>query len=352
MEILNLGVNNMNKYEKVNKLFKISICAIVALFNVYIYTCSGSTIKVVSFIYGLIMIFLFFIYEKFLDKYIHNILNNVSNMIEMLIRMDDSTDLKVYSDCKDTLFSKLQMEIIKLSRMLKNQNENLQKEKDDIKSLISDISHQLKTPLSNLKLYNELTEDESLTREEELRFKKIISFSVDKLIFLVESFIKMSRLDSNIIKLKQEEASLNETVKMAINNVSSKAIRKCINIHFEQKDIAVIYHDKNWTCEAIFNIIENAVKYSKENSNITVTIEKYSVFCRIDIKNIGTEIKEEEMGKIFNRFYRGEHSNNVEGVGLGLYLSRKIISMEDGYIKVSSIDKETVFSIFLPLNKF
>ena len=127
-----------------------------------------------------------------------------------------------------------------------------------------------------------------------------------------------------------------------------KAKNKNINIEFNTENKIEIKYDKKWTTEAIFNIVENAVKYSPNNSEISINIEKYEMFARIDIKDSGVGISEEEIPKIFRRFYRGINVLNEEGIGIGLYLSREIITKQNGYIKVSSSQKGSIFSIFLP----
>ena len=126
--------------------------------------------------------------------------------------------------------------------------------------------------------------------------------SLDKLCFLVESMIKMSRLESSIINLHKRPSEIN--------------------------------YDEKWTTEAIFNIIENAIKYSHKDSTIFINVEKYEIFTRIDIKDEGIGISEEEIPKIFKRFYRGSNVLNEEGIGIGLYLSREIVTKQGGYIKV------------------
>ena len=166
--------------------------------------------------------------------------------------------------------------------------------------------------------------------------------------FFVESMIKMSRLESSVINLHKTKCDINESILDAITSVYKKAKNKNINIEFKAENKIEIKYDKKWTTEAIFNIVENAVKYSPNNSKISINIEKYEMFARIDIKDSGVGISEEEIPKIFRRFYRGINVLNEEGIGIGLYLSREIITKQNGYIKVSSSQKGSIFSIFLP----
>ncbi len=256
---------------------------------------------------------------------------------------------EVFSVLNDDMLSKLQSQVIKLTNILKAQNRRIKYERDEIKSLISDISHQLKTPLSNLKLYYEILQDTSISKEEYDEFNFNMKSQIEKLSFLLESMIKMSRLESGIIKLTTNKASINNVCLIAIKQVYKKAKDKNIEIKFNVAEDIVLNIDKNWTTEAIFNIIDNAVKYTNNSGTIVVDSIKYEIFARIDIKDNGIGIDEKEINSIFKRFYRGEGSENEEGVGIGLYLSRQIIEKQSGYIKVKSKPlKGSIFSIFIP----
>ncbi|MEW9078857.1 sensor histidine kinase [Terrisporobacter glycolicus] len=333
------------KFDRKNPAFKICLIIICLIFNMLIGFLSKSfKITLIVLVFNLIIIFMFFIYERMFQNYMKDILIKLS---DMLATISDMRETEVFSMIDDSLFSKLQHQTLRLTNILKTQNNKIENDKNEIKSLISDIAHQLKTPLTNMKMYSEFLQDEDLTEEERQEFNEIIILSLDKLCFLVESMIKMSRLESSVISINQKYEDLNDTILMAITQLYKKAEIKNIAIDFRQKDKVNLYHDKKWTCEAIFNIIENAIKYSKENSKITITIQKYEMFTRIDIEDNGIGIKEEEIPKIFSRFYRGQNVQDKEGIGIGLYLSRQIITKQDGYIKVKSQDTGSTFSVFM-----
>ncbi|WP_018592890.1 sensor histidine kinase [Terrisporobacter glycolicus] len=333
------------KFDRKNTAFKICLIIICLIFNMLIGFLSKSfKITLIVLVFNLIIIFMFFIYERMFQNYMKDILIKLS---DMLATISDMRETEVFSMIDDSLFSKLQHQTLRLTNILKTQNNKIENDKNEIKSLISDIAHQLKTPLTNMKMYSEFLQDEDLTEEERQEFNEIIILSLDKLCFLVESMIKMSRLESSVISINQKYEDLNDTILMAITQLYKKAEIKNIAIDFRQKDKVNLYHDKKWTCEAIFNIIENAIKYSKENSKITITIQKYEMFTRIDIEDNGIGIKEEEIPKIFSRFYRGQNVQDKEGIGIGLYLSRQIITKQDGYIKVKSQDTGSTFSVFM-----
>lgn len=342
----NYNDNILIDFNKCNTFFKIIIITLCIIFNISILLVSKD-LKIIYICVGFTAIILlgYYIYEKLFENYLSNILIKLS---DMLATISDMRENEEFPQIDDSLFSKLQYQTIKLTKLLKSQNLKIEQDKEEIKYLISDISHQLKTPLANMKMYSEFLQDEDITKEEREEFNKVIMTSLDKLCFLVESMIKMSRLESCIINLRPQKLSINETIISAITQLRKKAEMKNININFHFEKDTLLIHDKNWTMEAIFNIIENAIKYSPRESEINISVENYEMFTKIDIKDEGIGIKEEEIPKIFSRFYRGENTYEEEGIGIGLYLSREIITKEDGYIKVSSNSKGNIFSVFLP----
>lgn len=333
-------------FNKINNIYKFIIILITIILNIWIYlNLKNLNISLLLLIFSMFILVMFFIQERRYENYIKCSLLDLSDMLQTIIEMKDK---EIFSTMEDTIFSKLQYQTIKLTNILNAKNEQMETERNEIKALVSDIAHQLKTPLTNLKIYEEFFKDESLTVEERKEFSEIMTISLDRLTFLVESMIKMSRLEGNVINLRIEKNYLNDTVILAISQVQKKAREKNINIEFIQIDKVEIIHDKNWISEAIFNILENGVKYTKENGEIKVTIQSYEMFVRIDIEDNGIGIKEEEIPKIFMRFYRGNNVGSTEGIGIGLYLTRTIISKHGGYIQVSSNKNGSIFSVFLP----
>lgn len=301
--------------------------------------CIIFTVLLVGMITALILL---------LQREIKSVLVRLSDMVASLI---DMRETEVFSVLNDDLLSKLQSQVLKLSRMLKLQNTKLLNEKNEIKSLISDISHQLKNPLANLKIYVSLIMDEDIEPLMRMEYLKNIDNQLDKLNWLMESMIKMTRLESGIIQLICEENSLNDVLMTSLKQIYQKALKKNIDIKFipSEKDIRLSI-DLRWTAEAITNILDNCVKYTQESGKIKIQVHKYELFARIDIEDNGTGFDEQEVNDIFKRFYRGKNSNGIDGVGIGLYLTREIISMQDGYIKaMSESGKGSTFSVFLPL---
>lgn len=332
------------EFNKISKVFRFCVIFLVIALSILVYFLEGNLfISIVIVGISFFIVVEFFLYEKLYKRHMESNFKKLSNMLTSIIDMQEE---EIFSTVEDSILGKLQFQTNKLINILKNQNKRIENEKNEIKSLISDIAHQLKTPLTNLRMYGEFLQDENLSEDERKEFNEIILLSLNRLSFLIESMIKMSRLESGVIQLKPELAPLNETLFNALKNVQKKAKDKNINIEIQKLEQVNIIHDKKWTSEAIFNVIENAVKYTKSNGMIRIKIINYEIFSRMDIEDNGMGISEEELPKIFTRFYRGQNVTEEEGIGIGLYLTREIISRQGGYIKVSSNEKGTIFSLF------
>lgn len=281
-------------------------------------------------------------------KISNNIKNALINLNETILSFINNKPEQRFSVSEDTLLSKFQFQLFRLYDILKYHQQTEKKLHTQMSRVIADISHQINTPLTNLKLYSEFLNNENLHYEKQIKFIKNIQTQTEKIEWLVKNIIKMSRLESGIIKLNFTYNSLSQTVINAVDEISLKAEAKSIDIVFESSQDIFLYFDKKWTEEAVFNILDNAVKYSSNNSKITIKLSKYELFSRIDIVDKGMGIKREDINKIFQRFYRGYNSSNEDGFGLGLYLSREIVKKHGGYIKVKSeLGKGSMFSIFI-----
>lgn len=223
--------------------------------------------------------------------------------------------------------------------------QNVASEKDRIKSLIGDISHQTKTPIANLLLYTELLEEETLPPQAQ-EYAHTLHAQAAKLQFLIDSLVKLSRLENGILTLSPSLRNLQPLLQSAVRQFSSKAQSKGLQLILQDTSVQAML-DEKWTAEAVCNLLDNAIKYT-DTGSITVSVTAYQLFARIDIADTGRGIPESEQAKIFSRFYRSE--SDGEGVGVGLYLAREIVSREGGFIRVSSQPgRGSVFSVFLPL---
>ncbi len=223
-------------------------------------------------------------------------------------------------------------------------------EKDKIKTLIADISHQTKTPIANLLLYSELLLEEELP-DSARSSAEALHDQTEKLRFLIDSLVKLSRLENGILSLSPENAAIQPILLTICSQYLPKAEAKGLSLHMSDTDAYAVL-DAKWTAEAIGNIVDNAIKYT-EQGGITISVTEYEIFARIDIADTGIGISEEELPKIFTRFFRSENVKTFDGVGIGLYLARKIISEQNGYIKVTSHPGEgSCFSVFLPKESY
>ena len=253
----------------------------------------------------------------------------------------------------ETRFSRLETKLEEYLSSASISAQNVKNEKDKLKELISDISHQTKTPIANLVLYGELLEGSELTPEQKSNVNAILT-QTEKLRFLIDSLVKLSRLESGIIQLDRKSTELFPILQNVVEQVRERAAAKGLTLTLNETS-ATATIDSKWTQEAIFNIADNAVKYTDKGS-ITISAIEFDMFVRVDISDTGKGIPEEDQAKIFGRFYRGSATKSEEGVGIGLHLAREIVSGQGGYIKVKSnpvqnaaaTEPVTTFSIFLP----
>ncbi len=276
------------------------------------------------------------------------ILDKLSLTVQSLI---DGQDEEHFPVSEDNLLSKLQDQVLKLSGILRMQKLRYKEEGEGMKSLITDITHQLRTPLANLNMYNGMLADEALPPDKRAEFARIARDQTEKLTWLMDSLVKLSRLESGMIEIRAERRNLVDTIMTAIKTAYPGAEEKGLVISFEGNTPLPLLHDAKWTGEAIGNVLDNAIKYTPAGGKIKVAVERYEMFARIDIADSGRGIPEAELAKVFQRFFRGASSTDTQGVGVGLYLARKIASGQGGYMKVSSEPgRGSVFSLFLPVD--
>ncbi|NLY20300.1 MAG: HAMP domain-containing histidine kinase [Tissierellia bacterium] len=251
------------------------------------------------------------------------------------------------SNYDETTLSQIETKVWRIANANELEKAKLQKDSDRIKSLVGDISHQTKTPIANIMMYTELLGETGIS-EESFEYVNQIKLQSEKLNFLIQSLIMTSRLEMGIIEVKPVRNSIKELLENTVSEYSLKAKNYNMDIEILSSDDVNAVFDMKWTSEAVGNIIDNGIKYGDENSKIRIEYLPYETFVRINIKNDGVKIEKSEYSKIFQRFWRGRYNRDIEGVGIGLYLSREIVESQGGYIKVGSSESgETVFSVFL-----
>lgn len=230
----------------------------------------------------------------------------------------------------------LREKYIELQNHFEKVREKLSREENNTKSLITDISHQLKTPIASLKMSCELAGSADLTWEEREEFYKKEWDEIQRLENLLDSLIHVSRLESGMIQIQPEMGSLKNTLVQAVNSVYMKAYEKSIDISLDEFQDVQIVHDSKWTGEVFVNILDNAVKYSPEHTEIRIRVTELATCMMLEFIDQGTGIPAEEAHRVFQRFYRGnqEYVKKQEGSGVGLYLARKILEEQKGTICV------------------
>lgn len=296
-----------------------------------------SVLGLIALVIGLIFILAMGLFIKRLEK-----LSLVAEYIAEDILPDNNISEGIISRINDKLYD--------VSKALKVKLHKLDAEKENLTSLVTDISHQLKTPLASIRLYNSLLSEEDLLTEDKSDFLKRSEADINKLEWLVGSLVKVSRLEVGMVEVKLEKQNVKETLVDAVNGIYAKALKKNMEIDMVNIVDCYAYYDPKWTKEAIFNVLENAVKYTHTNGMIKVAMVELTSYIRIDIEDNGISIPKEEFNNIFKRFYRGkqEEVKNIEGSGVGLYLTRKILEEQGACITVeSTLGKGTRFSLFL-----
>ncbi len=279
----------------------------------------------------------------------HNLIGFVTALIALIDCMLNNEERLEFHFNQETLYDKAGDKLKKVYEALQQKNRRIENEKNKTEEMISDISHQIKTPLSNLKMYHQLLHHPKISIEKQLECHDIIGSQIEKLDFLTDTMIKMSRLEKGLIDLKGEVKDVYNTVEKAVESILPKANKKNIQIKLPDKKVWKVFHDEKWTAEALFNLLENAVKYTSDNGCIEIEIESLEVITLITVADTGRGIKEENYERIFQRFFREEEVQAMEGSGIGLYLTREIIHRQKGYIKASSKYGEgSTFKVALP----
>ncbi len=239
--------------------------------------------------------------------------------------------------------SKIKSKFIKFLYASQVKEAKINTEKSKTKDLIADISHQTKTPITNLSLYISLLEDDP--KDE---YIAIIKYELNKLNFLIQNLVKSSRLESDIIGLQKHQANLKDIVEDALREFKVILSEKDISINLKDEDL-IFNLDERWLKEAIHNLVDNAIKYSPNGSTINISVYKSYLNYNLDIENECKDLSEETLPKIFERFYRGKNSVSKDGLGLGLFIAREIIEKHGGNIRASLDENRIKFSVDFPL---
>lgn len=285
---------------------------------------------------GLLVIIICFILYKYIV--LRKELGELSAYIDKAL--DGNLEITEFDEKE---LSKIKSKLIKFLYANQVKEKKINTEKNKTKDLIADISHQTKTPITNLSLYINLLEDNP--KDE---YIEIIKYELNKLNFLIQNLVKSSRLESDIIGLQKNQANLKDLVKDVLKEFKVTLDEKEIRINLKDEDLLFAL-DERWLKEAIHNLVDNAIKYSPKGSTINIRVYKSYLNYNLDIENECKDLSEETLPKIFERFYRGKNSVSKDGLGLGLYIAREIIEKHGGNIRASLDENRIKFSVDFPL---
>ena len=317
---------------------------------------AGGSVLVLAAVWTAVM---YFLEKKELEGFMADIgrlldtMEGIWNQAEEICPVEKFREITGLEE--ETLLSRLGGRFCRLYEMMDNAGTNTQEDRKKLQSLVSDISHQVRTPVTNLKMIEAaLTEpagDQEMTAEKRREFLEAMNSQVEKLNFLMQALVKTSRLENGLITLHKQKGLLYETLAEALGGILFSAEAKKIEVEAICPEELQLPHDKKWTAEAIFNLLDNAVKYTPAGGKIRVEAVPQEMYTRIDVSDTGKGIREEHQAAVFRRFYREEEVAGIPGLGIGLYLTREIISQQGGYIRLTSSEGEgSVFSVYL-LNK-
>ena len=273
-----------------------------------------------------------------------------SELCKILDDMIDGDKEPKRVEDSEALFARISHRLTRLYQIMRENRHKVDEERQELQTIVSDISHQVKTPVSNLKMATDTLLTNSVTEAERKEFIQGIRTQTDRLDFLFQALVKTSRLETGVIRLEKKIGHIYDTVAQAMSGIVYEAEKKHIDVSVSCPENLTIAHDSKWTAEALFNLLDNAVKYTPADGKIAVIVKQWEMYLEIKVTDTGKGISESNQAAIFRRFYREEEVHEQPGVGIGLYLAREIITQQGGYIKVlSESGKGSAFSIMLPL---
>ena len=312
---------NLNLEQKSNRNVLINIIIILVLF--------------------IILITIFVIYEFVKNRK----LRKISYYLEQLYNKNYSL---LVSSNNEGEISLLKNNIYKVTVMLREENDILKKEKNALSDSISDISHQIKTPLTSiLVMLDILSSERNITEDRKNKIVHEITKQIKWINWLLVSLLKLAKLDTKTVNYKFESINLNEFINDCIKKLEILIEINNVNVVTKINENIEIYIDKDWMKEAVINIIKNAIEHTRENGEIDIECDTNSVYTSMKIIDHGEGINEDDLKNIFKKFYRGKNSSK-DSIGVGLSLAKRIIEKQNGTITVKSeLNKETIFEIKL-----
>lgn len=288
-------------------------------------------------VFGIFLMLLVFILYKKKKNYD----NNIESITNYLKKINSGIyDLNLLDNVEGNL-SILKNEIYTTTVCLKESYDREYKERKAIKDNLANISHQLKTPLTAIILMIDTLLEEDVDPLRQKEFLSDIRLQVENINFLIIAMLKLSKFDANVITLSKDEIIIKDLVFDVLKNVDILREIKNVNIHVKGSSLVKVIGDYKWECEAVTNVLKNAIEYSNDSGDIYINFENNGMYVKLEIMNEGKEIEKTELKNIFKRFYKG--NNNSNNIGIGLSLAKEIIEKDNGSISAYSQDGKTKF---------
>lgn len=270
----------------------------------------------------------------------------LKKMIGLTDEILNEREIKASASGEETMYARIEHQLVRIQELMQGRKDAAERSRDEIQKLIAEIAHQMRTPLMNMETYLGFLQ-ENLAGQS-LQYAAAIENSEQKLHFLVESFIKMSRLEQHIIQIKKEEKDILKTLRNSLGQIQPQAETKGIQFDISLLENAAFLHDPNWLGEAVLNILENAVKYSEAGGRVEVSMSQNEMYLKIRVRDYGIGIGAGEENQIFQRFYRGQGVTTQEGFGIGLYLSREIVNRHGGFLVAKRMHPGLMLELCFP----
>ena len=341
MKFKNLSVKQLFSWIMVGQ----AVSIIVITLTIFIFTKQTSVL--LAGILLLLCTFIWFVVcAQILAKRLVSFTSDLCRTIDSMISGNEEPMLL---EEQETQFARISHRLSRLYQIMQENRRRVDEERRELQTLVSDISHQVKTPVSNLKMATDTLLEKPMAEAERTDFIRGIRSQTDKLDFLFQALVKTSRLETGVIQLDKKLGRLFDTVAQAMSGIVYAAEKKEIAVSVDCPEDLTVSHDSKWTSEALFNLLDNAVKYTPAGGKIAVSVVLWEMYVEIKVTDTGKGISESNQAAIFQRFYREEEVHEQQGVGIGLYLAREIVMRQGGYVKVvSEPGKGSEFSIMLP----
>ena len=276
-------------------------------------------------------------------------MRELERIIHLTENIKNGKRIRASGPGEELLLSRIELDLVRVQEILEGRKSEAEKSRDEIQKLISEIAHQMRTPLTNIETYTEIIREEAGNDGQMAVYLSALEESERKVDVHIESFVQMYMLEKHVMQVRKEKADLVKTVRDALGQVQSRAERKniCFDIHFPEQ--AVCSHDANWLGEAVYNMLDNGVKYSSPGGRIDVSVSVNDMFYKIRVRDYGIGIDAGEESMIFRRFYRGRRVTGQEGFGIGLYLAREIVNLHGGFMLARRMEQGLLMEIDLPV---